>query len=249
MNTLLQIDKYWLEVSDLTVFEAAIWMSTYNDPRKYAELRLLNDERRDVYYEVYGPHADYDPWESCGEALDEKCYVIISAIRVGDIALTKALNFDDKNVSPESIYILKSSWLNWCRNNGYSELADRFVRTKVVGIADGAAAASVAENQPEGSNSQSVGNNCKGIPGKIPRTGIGKLVIEAAWQIECDKKRTASAMEVMAQLQEWADAGDMLVTSRKDKHGVDWHTSKGKSKLYDSEACGKALSTWKKSRA
>ena len=93
---------------------------------------------------------------------------------------------------------------------------------------------------------------CPDIPGKIPRTAVGKLAIKAAWQIECDTKRAATAREVVTRLQEWADAGSEPATlskSDKNKKAVIWLTGKGAAKLYDVDACGKALETWRKSCA
>lgn len=90
-----------------------------------------------------------------------------------------------------------------------------------------------------------------GIPGKIPRTSIGKLAIEAAWLIEQSKSRAATVDEVMAKLQTCADEGsrpEVLLKSEKGKRGVEWRTKDGKSKLYDVEACGKSLAAWTKSR-
>jgi hypothetical protein len=89
-------------------------------------------------------------------------------------------------------------------------------------------------------------------PGKMPNVAVGKLAIKAAWQIECESKRVATAKAVIALLQEWADAGSVpetLICSDKPKHGVKWRTSKGAEKPYDVEACGKALKSWLKSRA
>ena len=90
-----------------------------------------------------------------------------------------------------------------------------------------------------------------GIPGKLPKNGVCKLAIEAAWKIERNTKRAATTKDVMAQLQAWADDGDkpdVLLKSIKESRAVQWRTTKGETKEYDLEACGKALSAWKKSR-
>ena len=92
----------------------------------------------------------------------------------------------------------------------------------------------------------------KKIPGKLPRVAIGRLAIEAAWQIECETKRAPTAAAVMSKLQDWADAGEhaaVLSKSDKKNKAVCWVTGKGKQKCYDQEACGKTLETWGKSRA
>ena len=86
------------------------------------------------------------------------------------------------------------------------------------------------------------------IPGKLPRTAIGRVVVKAAWEIECQKGRRASVKEVMARLQKWAKEGtEPDVLKEPIPHGVRWITAKGSEKSYDLEACGKTLGTWKKS--
>lgn len=94
--------------------------------------------------------------------------------------------------------------------------------------------------------------NPNSVPGKMPRTAVGKLAIEAAWQTELNTKRAATAKQVMKLLQEWADDGKKpgtLLKSDKQKSAVSWTTGKGKEKRFDIETCGKALETWQKSRA
>ncbi len=89
------------------------------------------------------------------------------------------------------------------------------------------------------------------IPGKPPRIAIRRLTIQAAWQIEQETKKRATAKEVMKQLQAWADKGEYsetLVSSDIRNKSVKWITDKGVGKKYSLEACGKALSDWYKSR-
>lgn len=90
------------------------------------------------------------------------------------------------------------------------------------------------------------------IPGKLPNISVGRLAILAAWQIECEIKRAASRDEVMARLQKWATDGiypETLIKAAKEKRAVEWNTTDMKPKIYDIEACGKALKTWIESRA
>lgn len=90
------------------------------------------------------------------------------------------------------------------------------------------------------------------VPGRTPRTAIGKLTIKAAWMIEGETNRAATATQVMTRLQEWADDGTepgALLKSDKQKRAVIWVTGKAKPKPFDADACGKALETWQKSRA
>lgn len=84
-------------------------------------------------------------------------------------------------------------------------------------------------------------------PGKMPNTGIGKLAIKAAWQIECASGRCALVDEVIKMLQEWVKTEPELLDVIKN--GVKWQTQGLKSKPYDIDACSKTLETWHKSRA
>lgn len=85
------------------------------------------------------------------------------------------------------------------------------------------------------------------IPGKMPQTRIGKLAIEAAWQIECRTGKRATAKAVIEELQAWTETEPELTETIP--HGVKWATTKGKQKPFDVEACAKALETWQASRA
>lgn len=85
------------------------------------------------------------------------------------------------------------------------------------------------------------------IPGKMPRTNIGKLAIKAAWQIECDTSKLATPKQVIEKLQAWTETEPELAETIP--HGVKWTTTKGKQKPFDIEACAKALETWQASRA
>jgi len=90
------------------------------------------------------------------------------------------------------------------------------------------------------------------IPGKMPNISVAKLAIQAAWQIEKEKNQRATAQDVMALLQEWADKGlepDCLIRSDKIKRAVVWRKKKDDTeKLYHINACGRALSKWQNSR-
>ncbi len=90
------------------------------------------------------------------------------------------------------------------------------------------------------------------IPGKLPRIAIGRLAVTAAWQIECESKRAATADKVIEQLQAWATGGeysDILLRAEPKKRAVIWMRKKtGLGKEYDVGACGKTLNEWRKSR-
>lgn len=85
------------------------------------------------------------------------------------------------------------------------------------------------------------------IPGTMPRTAIGKLAIKAAWKIECETQKRATAKMVIEKLQQLVEETTDL--AEETEKGVKWTTTKGKQKEFDMDACGKALETWNKSRA
>lgn len=84
------------------------------------------------------------------------------------------------------------------------------------------------------------------MPGKMPRTAIGKLTIKAAWKIECETGKRATPKLTIEMLQAWVETEPELVESIP--HGVKWETTKGKDKPFDIEACSKALEKWNTSR-
>lgn len=88
------------------------------------------------------------------------------------------------------------------------------------------------------------------IPGKMPNIGIRKLVVEAAWEIECELRRPASPSEVMQRLRLWTESreGDCLKSTDK-KNCIAWETKKGVTKIFDSAACEVALREWRATRA
>lgn len=90
------------------------------------------------------------------------------------------------------------------------------------------------------------------IPGNLPRVAIGQLAVTAAWEIELESKRAATADKVIERLQAWATDGthpDILLRAEPRKRAVIWMPKKtGLEKDYDVDACGKTLDTWRKSR-
>ncbi len=85
-------------------------------------------------------------------------------------------------------------------------------------------------------------------PGKLPKTAIGKLAVEAAWEIERETVKIASALAVMERLRAWVEKREGDCLTGKTKHGVTWMTTKFVEKTYDLEACRKTLKTWHESR-
>jgi hypothetical protein len=85
-------------------------------------------------------------------------------------------------------------------------------------------------------------------PGKMPKVAIRKLTIEAAWGIEVETGRTATASAVIERLHKWVDDRKEGCLISKTKHGVTWMTTKCVDKPYDLEACRKTLKDWHKTR-
>lgn len=104
---------------------------------------------------------------------------------------------------------------------------------------------------PAAAQSTSWRNSVQNIPGELPKIAIRKLAVEAAWQIECEEKRRATAKEVMVRLQMWADSGnepDVLRASDIENRAVIWLTSRCAEKAYSLDACEKTLWAWNSTR-
>jgi hypothetical protein len=109
------IDKYWQQVSDLTIHDAAFWMHFGYDPREHKH-----------QYDADQNYADhFEDHPNAAEALYENGEVLISAIREGVIKTTivvKKSGFEDITKTK----ILKTDWLRWCQENEYIELSQLF---------------------------------------------------------------------------------------------------------------------------
>jgi hypothetical protein len=85
-------------------------------------------------------------------------------------------------------------------------------------------------------------------PGKMPNVDIGKLAIEAAWEIQCITGRRPSAKTVIKKLQEWAiepKKEPWLV--KPSATGVFWTSMTTEdTKDYGIGACTKTLQVWRK---
>lgn len=113
-----KIDSYWLDVSDLTISDAAIWMATGGDPREHE--RLCED---DAYAECFS-------LQSGGFDLASKCCALLaSAVREGCIKATSEIHRSDQSIDTALTFIRKSDWLAWCRiskQSRFVEFADLF---------------------------------------------------------------------------------------------------------------------------
>lgn len=75
---------------------------------------------------------------------------------------------------------------------------------------------------------------------------ITKLAITAAWEIEGEIKRKATANEVIKRLQEWVTSSRYAELIEIIPHGVKWMTTAPDEKSYDIDACRATLKAWKK---
>lgn len=100
----------WLEISDLTIFEAAFWMQMNSDPWAH-EYRCECDPEYKYYF-------DDNP--NGRDAVYEKCFVLESLIRTGGIETTKEI-YGNQKLDYDLTRINKSDWLKWCYHNGYKE--------------------------------------------------------------------------------------------------------------------------------
>lgn len=115
MNNTNKFDKYWLEISELTVHDAAFWTVVVSDP--IAHMQQLESD--DYYEQRYINHP------GGLDAVLDKCTVFMSAITTGEIKKTKVI--DDKGaLDIYKTYILKADWIEWCGNHGYINVVNLF---------------------------------------------------------------------------------------------------------------------------
>jgi hypothetical protein len=109
------IRQCWREMSDLSIYDATFWMVHESDPEQHT-YRCETDQEFALNYSdnTHGEQAVY-----------EKSEVILSAIRAKNIKTTtvkeNGIFFDITKT-----YILKSDWINWCRQNNYTALSNLF---------------------------------------------------------------------------------------------------------------------------
>jgi hypothetical protein len=118
-------------------------------------------------------------------------------------------------------------------------------------------AASLAEKATTG-NPQAAGTvhtteEKSDVPWGRQRWLITRLAIEAAWELENELGRLASAAETIEKLQEWTQSGkkDGCLIRIVDG-GVEWrpkNKKKGDERTFDVETCAKALQFWHEDRA
>lgn len=91
--------------------------------------------------------------------------------------------------------------------------------------------------------------NAEEIPGIIPKVSSCRLAVMAAFEIEYETGKWATAKQTMKRLQKWADEGKHgeLIKSIPE-NSVEWMTTKHKAKKFDLNACEKALERWNRSR-
>lgn len=88
-----------------------------------------------------------------------------------------------------------------------------------------------------------------GVPGKMPRIAMGKIVIKTAWKIEQETGQIASVHQVWDELQQCVkDLKHSHILRESLPTGIKWGTGKNYEKIYSKASCSRALNTWKKSR-
>lgn len=112
-------DDHWLEISDLSIFDAAYWMQVSADPRWHHSLWEPDDIKAERELEAF------NNMSGGAEDVYEKCGLLLSAVRAGKIIATENPALDP-NSHFTNIKIDKESWLEWCRANGYSKTSMNF---------------------------------------------------------------------------------------------------------------------------
>ncbi len=111
----LSLSKHWHEMSDLTIYDAIFWMIHETDPEQHTYRCECDPEFASNYSD--NPHGE--------DAVYEKSKVLISAVRSGYIKTTNEFT----HINPLEIaatYILKSDWIRWCQQNGFTALSNLF---------------------------------------------------------------------------------------------------------------------------
>lgn len=115
IDLLNSIDKSWQEVLDLTIYDAAFWMEIGNDPIAH-KYQCQCDSKYEEYYLDHPGGFD---------AVNKKSTVLLSAIRSGEIGITKSLVTQD-SFDINNTYISKADWIKWCKNHDYVNLSNLF---------------------------------------------------------------------------------------------------------------------------
>lgn len=116
MNIPDSIDVNWHEASDITIHDAAFWMQIGSDPKIHAE-------QFKVDYKYSLNYSDHPEGE---HAVNQKYEVIFSAIRAGDIKVTKEFLVNSLFDVNET-YISKLDWINFCQKKQYKKLCELFL--------------------------------------------------------------------------------------------------------------------------
>lgn len=221
--------EFWSETPDLTIAHAAFWMQIGSDPVDH-KMRCMQD---DAY------HTAYCEREGGADRVLEKCHAIARLTLNNIINITEEHHREDGALDFERTTISKSDWTNWCRTNGYRRLADRFEHLaglvhdpewNVFRVSDVPPGYDFETDEPTQSRSSDLNSSTR-VPGKLPKTSLGKLVVEIAWNIQRTSNRPATTKAVMLELKKLADEGkhatEFLIRYDKDKRSIVWRTSKG----------------------
>lgn len=117
------ISQEWQELSDLTIYEAALWMVIETDPLDH-EFDLEHNENYSNYYEsTHGGAA----------AVQTKCAILISAVREGSIKSAPIQQSPGYPIT-YATYISKLSWIDWCRIKNYTALSNLFSQYNYINV-------------------------------------------------------------------------------------------------------------------
>ena len=136
-------DDHWLEIADLSIFDAGYWMVVNGDPRDHHHLFERGDEYAERVLECF------DNQRGGREDVEGKCELLLSAVRAQKIRVTKQPSSDEP-ASYSSIFIDKDSWLEWCKSHGYTKASMNFpIRSKRFGHSTGDIDAEVSNVEPD----------------------------------------------------------------------------------------------------
>ncbi|MEO8342797.1 MAG: hypothetical protein ABI536_03160, partial [Gallionella sp.] len=111
----------WQKVVGLTIYEAAFWMQIGSDPRGH-QARYEQDNE-------YSANFEDNPYRA--EAVCDVCQILIDAIHAGLIKTLGEVVHSNRDVDAKNTRIQKSDWLTWCRDNGYSDIANKTIFKKI----------------------------------------------------------------------------------------------------------------------
>ena len=161
-----ELNKYWHEADDLTIFEAAFWMVIKSDPQVH-DYRCSLDSNYESHFEEHPMGA---------LAVNEKCEVLFSVARSNPNIVTRGQLLDGKLANAHETCIQKSYWVNWLKRNNYCDIADLFKFTLPAQISNKPIPAQINQEQEILRVIKELGFS----PTKLPANTPGKPGVKAA---------------------------------------------------------------------